>query len=60
MDERPAPETLRDVVQRMWESADFYQGIAPQRHDPTCWKLHTACALQRVLDILDGEEDEEF
>lgn len=49
---------LRKAVQRMIDSADFYASLSEIRHTPTCWNYHTACALRRVLDVLDGEEEE--
>ena len=52
-------QTLRDVIRQMAETAEFYAGVVELRHTPTCWKLHTACALRRVLDVLDGEDETE-
>jgi hypothetical protein len=50
---------LRDVLNHMIESAEFYEALWQQRHHPTCWKMHTACALKRIRDLLDGEDGEE-
>lgn len=50
---------LREVLERMIQSADFYASLLETNHTPTCWKIHTACALRRVRDLLDGEDGEE-
>lgn len=49
---------LREVLERMILSAEFYDSLFNSSHTPTCWKNHTACALKRIRDVLDGEDVE--
>ena len=48
---------IREVIAGMQDTAKFYENLFEMSHDPTCWRIHTACALGRVLDLIDGEED---
>ena len=60
MDNEERPGDIRDIVRQMLESAEFYADLIDKTaHNPTCWKLHTACALRRVAEILDGETEDE-
>lgn len=61
--EPTAPEpsgSIRDVVKLMLDSAEFYAGLVTNiQHHPNCWKSHTACALRRVLDAFDDDDEED-
>ena len=60
MDNEERLGDIRDVIRQMLESAEFYADLIDKTaHNPTCWKLHTACALRRVAEILDGETEDE-
>jgi hypothetical protein len=51
---------LRNVLDKMIETAEFYGAFFDSKHTPTCWKFHTACALRRVVEILDGETEDDL
>lgn len=58
--ENPFDE-LRHFVEWMREEAAYARLSIPfvDKHTPTCWRLHPACALKRVTDLMDGVGDDE-
>lgn len=61
MDNEERLGDIRDVIRQMLESAEFYTDLIDKTaHNPKCWKLHTACALRRVVEILDGETEDDL
>jgi len=45
-------------IEQMLEAAREFD-ITNESHSPTCWKRHAHCALNRVIDFLNGEDEEE-
>jgi hypothetical protein len=53
------PGDIRDVISQMLKTAQFYADvIGIDQHHPLCWKMHTACSLKRVLELLDENPED--
>lgn len=50
-------DELRDFIEWMRMEAGAARLRIPfvDKHTPTCWTMHPACALKRVLDLMNGE-----